>query len=53
MQAGAATAGAGEGLKVGTRIAVRWDHGWEEGLVTAGRALPLTVTVTVTLSTNH
>ena len=34
---GAVAAGAGEGLTVGTRIAVKWDHGWEEGTVTAVR----------------
>ena len=34
--AGAAAAGA-EGLAIGTRIAVKWDHGWEDGLVTAVR----------------
>ena len=32
-----AAGAAAEGLTAGTRIAVRWDHGWEDGLVTAVR----------------
>ena len=32
-----AAGAAAEGLTAGTRIAVKWDHGWEDGLVTAVR----------------
>ena len=45
-----AAGAAAEGLTAGTRIAVKWDHGWEDGLVTAvridGRSKLRTYTIT-------